>query len=68
LPDEYAARTSPMPPVASTTPVSRQRISSCVPSRLTSLMQASASSGRPAASAARVITLAVSRMQRRAEG
>jgi hypothetical protein len=57
-----------MPPVARITPTSRVFISSCVPSRLTSVMQERASGGNPAPTAARCRTLTVSSMHFRADG
>ena len=68
LPALYAARTSPMPPVARMTAVSRAFISSCVPSIVTVDIQLIAPSGAPAFRAASFITSATREMQRTAAG
>ena len=68
MPAEYAARTSPSPPVARMTATSRCRINSCVPSSVTVDIQAMASGGAPARAAAAAMISAVRLMQRAADG
>ena len=68
MPALYAARTSPMPPVARITDTSRGFISSCVPSSVTVVIQPIAPSGRPALRPASFMMSAVRVMQRAADG
>src|SRR6266542_858079 len=68
LPDEYAARTKPMPPVARITAVCLCFIKASVPSIVAVVIQAIASAGNPSFTAASRITLTVSLMQRAADG
>src|SRR5947209_7732989 len=68
LPDEYAARTRPMPPVARMTAVCLCFIKLSVPSIVAVVMQPIASAGKPSLMAASLITLTVSLMQRAADG
>src|SRR5712671_7972179 len=68
LPDEYAARTRPMPPVARITAVSLCFIRASVPSIVAVVMQPIAAAGNPAFTPASRIALTVSLMQRDAEG
>ncbi len=57
-----------MPPVARMTATSRHFISSCVPSRVTVVMQLIDPSGAPAPRAASFMISATREMQRTAEG
>src|ERR1051325_5980410 len=68
LPDEYAARTRPIPPVARMTAVSLCFINASVPSIVAGFMQPIASAGKPSLMHASRIVFAVSLMQRAAEG
>src|SRR4029077_10481421 len=68
LPDEYAARTKPMPPVARMTAVILCFIKASVPSMVAVVMQPIASAGRPSLTPASRIALTVSLIQRAAEG
>ena len=68
LPDEYAARTSPIPPVARITAVCLCFISASVPSIVAVDMQPIASAGKPSLAPASRMTLATSLMQRAADG
>src|SRR5258706_1014777 len=68
FPDEYAARTSPMPPVARMTAVCLCFIQASVPSIVAVVLQASASAGKPSLIAASRINRTVSLIQRAAEG
>src|SRR5205823_11449524 len=64
----YAARTSPMPPVARMTATSRCFISSCVPSIVTVDIQLIAPTGAPARRAASSMTSATLVMHLTADG
>src|SRR5437870_4975787 len=68
LPDEYAARTRPMPPVARMTAVCLCFIKASVPSIVAVVMQPIASAGKPSLTAASRITRALSLIHRAAEG
>src|SRR6185369_5003133 len=68
LPEEYAARTRPMPPVARMTAVLLCFIKASVPSMVAVVMQPAASAGMPALIPASRIVLKVSLMQRAADG
>src|SRR5882724_1616647 len=68
LPDEYAARTRPIPPVARITAVCLCFISASVPSIVAVDMQPIASAGKPSLTPASRITHTVSLIQRAAEG
>src|SRR5213079_1215485 len=68
LPDEYAARTKPIPPVARITAVCLCFISASVPSIVAVVMQPIASAGRPSLMPASRIFLAVSFIERAADG
>ena len=68
LPDEYAARTRPMPPVARITAVSLCFIKASVPSMVAVVMQPIASAGNPSFTPASRMFLAVSLMHRDADG
>ena len=68
LPDEYAARTSPVPPVARITAVLRCFIRASVPSIVEFVRQIIASPGNPALIAASRMTRAVSAIHPAADG
>src|SRR3989449_5127785 len=68
LPDEYAARTRPMPPVARITAVCLCFINASVPSMVAVVMQAIASAGNPSFTPASRMAFAVSLIQRAADG
>src|SRR5687768_7096879 len=68
LPDEYAARTRPIPPVARITAVRLCFIKPSVPSMVAVVMQPMASAGKPSFTPASRIAFAVSLMQRAADG
>src|SRR5258708_2141070 len=68
LPDEYAARTRPMPPVARITAVCLCFISASVPSIVAEVMHAIASAGNPSLTPASRMTRTVSLIQRAADG
>src|SRR5712691_3421578 len=68
LPDEYAARTRLMPPVARITAVCLCFIRASVPSIVAVVMQPIASAGKPAFTPASRIAFAVSLIHRAAEG
>src|SRR5258708_30984707 len=68
LPDEYAARTRPMPPVARITAVCLCFIRASVPSIVAVVMQATASAGNPFLMPASRIIREASLMQRAAGG
>jgi len=68
LPELYAARTRPMPPVARMTATSRCFISSCVPSSVTVVIQPTEPAGAPARDAASDMISTLRVMQRAAAG
>ncbi len=68
LPDEYAARTRPIPPVARITAVCLCFIKLSVPSIVAVVMQPTASAGRPSLTPASRITRAVSLIHFAADG
>src|SRR5947207_5766173 len=68
LPDEYAARTRLIPPVARITAVILCFIKAYVPSIVAVVMQAIASAGRPSFTPASRIPFTVSLIQRAADG
>src|SRR5438876_9264848 len=68
LPELYAARTRPMPPVARITATSRCFISSCVPSRVTVVIHPMDPAGAPALQAASDMISTERVMQRTAAG
>src|SRR6185503_21297470 len=68
LPDEYAARTKPIPPVARMTAVCLCFIKASVPSMVAVVMQAIASGGSPSLIATSRITFTLSLIQRAADG
>src|SRR5947207_14622931 len=68
LPDEYAARTNPIPPVARMTAVILCFIKASVPSIVAVVMQPIAPAGKPSLTPASRIVLTVSLIQRAAEG
>src|SRR5207244_11786231 len=68
LPDEYASRTRPIPPVARITAVCLCFISASVPSMVAVVMQPIASAGKPSFTPASRMFLAVSLIQRAADG
>jgi hypothetical protein len=68
LPDEYAARTNPMPPVAKITAVSLLFIRASVPSMVAVDMQPMASAGKPSFTATSRMMRAASLMHRAADG
>ena len=68
LPDEYAARTRPIPPVARITAVILCFIKASVPSIVAVVMQPIASAGKPSFTPASRMTLTLSLIQRAADG
>src|SRR6266478_1744016 len=68
LPEEYAARTRPIPPVARITAVALCFIKASVPSMVAVVIQPIASAGSPSLTPASRMPFTVSLMQRAAEG